>query len=151
MVNNCFGCGFTYVTDEDFYNHLDKCKEDKFGMEHNPQKVFKDKPLPSISGTIRETFKKDSKDNPFSKPLLEEITPQYYWHMGIVLAEGGNKYGFENWKNCPPEEQHHYWGALARHMTEARMATTVDERLDHLSRVGVNANFLYYHNMEKLI
>ena len=90
-------------------------------------------------------FKKDSKDNPFTKPLLEELVPEFILMMGDILAGGGNEYGYQNWQKCPPEERHHYVGAMLRHAFQSDF----DDSEDHLAAVAINAMFLWYFKNKK--
>lgn len=94
----------------------------------------------------RIPFKKDSKDEPFSKPLLEELVPEFILSMGEILAKGANKYDYKNWSRCKSEEQHHYVGAMYRHAFQSQLP---DQKEDHLAAVAINAMFLWYFRNNK--
>lgn len=98
--------------------------------------------------TLGKTFKKESKDSKFTKPMFELIVPEFLHDVAVVLTEGAKKYGVDNYKNAKPEDIHHYLGALHRHLNEYQQGYKEDEesKLSHLTHIAVNAMFLYYYD-----
>ena len=93
------------------------------------------------------TFKKDSKDNGFSKPLTEELIPECLLSMAKVLQFGGNKYGYQNWRKAKKKDFHHYQGAAMRHFLQWQSGEKYDNDTgeSHLIHAMVNLMFLYWH------
>lgn len=97
-------------------------------------------------------FKKDSKDNPFSKPMFELIDPRFLDNMARVLTHGANKYGLYNWKTAKLNELHHYLGASFRHLNKYASGEGLDPEtnLPHLAHLSVNAMFLDWFRYNKI-
>lgn len=92
------------------------------------------------------TFKKDSKDDAFKKPMFELIEPAFIESIAKILTTGAKKYGVDNYKKANKKERSHYIGALHRHFNKFQQGELLDPDTgeSHLSSVAVNAMFLYY-------
>ena len=126
MMNYCYVCGITF-DDEVYFN------------------------CPICSCHTDLSFKKDSKGDKFTKPLTEELVPEFLIDMAKVLMYGGNKYGFKNWRKATKEDLHHYEGALMRHFLTWQTGDIKDKdtNLNHLVHTAINAMFLYWHTQIK--
>ena len=90
------------------------------------------------------TFKKDSKDNAFKKPMMELLDPINQLDQAKVLTHGAKKYGLNNWRLARVGELHHYLGAAQRHLNAYARGIGIDNEtgLPHLAHLQVNAMFL---------
>jgi len=95
---------------------------------------------------VKNQFKKDSKDNQFSKPMFELIDPDFLKDVAKVLTFGANKYGLFNWQNAKQKELHHLTGAIYRHLNEYQTGEIFDKesKLQHMAHISVNAMFLHW-------
>ena len=90
-------------------------------------------------------FKKDSKNE--SKPLMDELIPEFMLEMGKVLEYGRQKYGYRNWRQASEGELFHYRSAKLRHAFQE--GEDKDTNVDHLVHEAVNCMFLWWFKYGK--
>ena len=90
-------------------------------------------------------FKKDSKNE--SKPLMDELIPEFMLEMGRVLEYGRQKYGYRNWREAHKKELFHYRSAKLRHAFQE--GKDKDTNIDHLVHEAINCMFLWWFKYGK--
>lgn len=94
---------------------------------------------------VTRHFKKDIE----GKLLMSLIPQKVIDALGSTLTYGANKYGKNNWKNCPDISL--YEDALLRHIGAWRRGEMLDSEsgLPHLHHALANLAFLIYLDAEK--
>jgi len=87
-------------------------------------------------------FNKDDME----KPMLSLIEPAFIEGVAKILTIGAKKYGLDNWKTIPIEEERRYKDALLRHINEYMKGNKLDNETheSHLYHAACNLMFLNY-------